>query len=430
MKRILILTYFFPPSNFAGSYRIASFAKYFHKFGYYPIIITRHATENAGSFGEMAQDCGKDITHSKENGYEIYYLPYKGNLRDRIYAKYGDLKFVHIRRILSFFEMLMQSITPFSIPYSNLYEFSNKYLSSHKNIQLIITSGKPFQLFLFAHLLSKKHKIPWIADYRDEWNSRYPNNNFKIHWREKIYFLFESRLEKRWTRNIAFATTPTEKWAEHISSYLGKPCHVVMNGFEPEIFQDIEKSDIRKSINDELTVLHLGSLYEWQPIEIFISAVSELLKGGFKIRCIFPGILNEAINEKRIIEAAGEYSKHFTILPRIPQKETIKLMSEADVFLMVGYQKFKGWMSLKVLEYLPWQKPIILCPGNVYLQEVLKNYSLAYVCNSENEVISFLHALKNKNIPSATLMDKEFINTFTRENQAAHFCQLMDHITK
>ncbi len=428
MKRILILTYFFPPSNFAGSYRIASFAKYFHQFGYYPVIITRHAPENAGSFDEMAHDCCKEIAHKKEKGYEVFYLPYKGNLRDRIYAKYGDNRFVYIRRMLSFFEMLMQAVTPFSIPYSNLYSFTKKYLTTHKDIKLIITSGKPFQLFLFAHLLSKKSNIPWIADYRDEWNSRYPNNDFKIRWRERIYFLFESHLEKKWTRNISFATTPTEKWAEQIGNYLDKPCHVVMNGFDAEMCTAIEEAQSIKKKEDELTVLHLGSLYEWQPIEIFIRAVIELIKENFQIKCIFPGVLNEAINEKRINDAAGEFSKHFKMMPRIPQKETIKLMAEADVFLMIGYQKFKGWMSLKLLEYLPWHKPILLCPGNDYIENVLKKYSLSCVCNNEKEVISVLRAIKNKGKNTISSDDKVFIDTFTRENQAAQLCQLMDNL--
>lgn len=430
MKKILLITYFFPPSNFAGSYRLASFAKYFHKYGYYPMVVTRQAPENAGSFREMAQGCGKDVVFEKHEGYEVHFLPYKANLRDRILAKYGDKKYVYIRRILSFFEMLLQAVTPYVIPYANLYRFSKNYLKSHNDIQLIITSGKPFQLFLFAHLLSKKFKIPWVADYRDEWNSRYPFNDFEIRWREKIYFAFESHLEKKWTRNLAFATTPTQKWAEQISIFLNKPCHVVMNGFDPESYNIIDKSDKTNSEKDVLSVLHLGSLYEWQPVEIFIGAVNSLIKNNFKIKCFFPGVLNEDVNENRIKEAASEFAEHFFIMPRIPHKEVFQLMAEADVYLMVGYRKFNGWMSLKVLEYLPWHKPIILCPGNIFIEEVLKNYSKTFVCNSDSEVITAIKYIKDNlslfKKPSPA--DSDFIHTFTRDNQAAVFCSFLDNL--
>ncbi len=426
MKKILLITYFFPPSNFAGSYRLASFARYFNKFGYYPVVVTRQAPENAADFRVMAGNCGSDIIFEKNEGFEVYYLPYKANLRDRIYAKYGDNKYVYIRRLLSFFELLLQAVTPFAMPYANLYSFSKNYLKYNNDIKLIIASGKPFQLFLFAYLLSKKYIIPWVADYRDEWNCRYINNNLRINLNEKILFRFESFLERKWTKNLLFAITPTEVWTEHIKNFVGKPCHVVMNGFDPEKIIINDNSKISGS--KELNILYLGSLYKYQPIEIFINSIVKLLENNFKIKCVFPGILNEPENEKRILNIVDKFSNNFIIMPRISQKEVYKLMAQADLFLMVGYNEIKGWMSLKVIEYLPWHKPILLCPGNFYMEEFLKNYSLSFVCNSETEVVETLLSIiyKTDKKYEVTSADNVFIDSFKRESQAAKFCEIID----
>ena len=41
MKKILIISYFFPPCNLTPSQRTISWARLLHKHGYYPIVITR-----------------------------------------------------------------------------------------------------------------------------------------------------------------------------------------------------------------------------------------------------------------------------------------------------------------------------------------------------------------------------------------------------
>jgi len=417
MNKILILTYFFPPSNFAGSYRVASFAKYLHKYGYYPIVVTRQAPENAGNFREMAKDCGKDTIHQKHEGYEVYYLPYKGNLRDRIYSKYGDSKFVFARKILSFFELIFQGVSPVVLPYSNLYYFAKSYLKKNKDVKLLLCSGKPFQLFFFAHLLHKKFGIKWVADYRDEWNTRYINNNFKIRTNKRIYFLIEVVFEKKWIKSASVITTVTEIWKNKISNCINKKTEVVLNGYDINT-EKYYKIQSQKAHNESLTIIHLGSLYERQPIECFIRKIVELLKQKVMIKCYFPGVTNNAINAKRIINSAGIFMEHFVILPRIEQGKVFELMSNADAFLMVGYQDFSGWMSQKVLEYFPWHKPIILYPYNELLENLLKPYSKSYICQTEECLeAALIEIYKNRNNIKINESDEAYIKRFTREKQ-------------
>ncbi len=431
MKKILLITYFFPPSNFAGSYRLASFAKYFHKYGYYPVVVTRQAPENAGSFREMAQNCGRDVIFEKHEGYEVHFLPYKANLRDKILAKYGDKKYVYIRRILSFFEMLLQAVTPYAIPYANLYRFSKNYLKSHNDIHLIITSGKPFQLFLFAHLLSKKFKIPWVADYRDEWNSWVLYNNIKISLREKILFLIERFYEKKWTKNAALIVTVTEHWANNIASFLKKDCKVVMNGYDfDSIMYPINKMT-DKSIHDIYTIVHLGTLYENQQIEIFIDGIIKLIKKNYKIRCLFPGVINGTQNIDNLIKRTENFKDSFYLLPRIEQNKVYEMMSESDAFLMVGYSQYKGWMSSKVLEYMPFHKPIILCPSDHdIIEDLLNPFSKKIICNTAEEVSQKLKmAIQERELNAIfNEADQNYFRRFSRENQAKNFASLLEGV--
>ena len=113
----------------------------------------------------------KGIIYKKFKEYEVYYLPYNENLRDKI-AKNSYSRLIKIfGKLLTLFEILFQNFTTKVIPYKNLYYNSVSILEKNPDIKLIITSAKPFILFKFGHDLQKKFDIPWIADYRDDWST-------------------------------------------------------------------------------------------------------------------------------------------------------------------------------------------------------------------------------------------------------------------
>lgn len=429
MKKILILTYFFPPSNFAGSYRVASFAKYLHKYGYYPIVVTRQAPENAGTFREMAKDCGKDIIHEKHEGYEVYYLPYKGNLRDKIYAKYGDDKFVFLRKVLSFFELFFQGFTVRAIPYNNIYYFAKRYIKRNKDIDLVLCSGKPYQLFLFAHLLNKKFGVKWVADYRDEWNSWMVFNNIKLSLKHKFLYYYEVLLEKKWTSNASLITTVSDVWADHLSKFLMKQTKVVMNGYDNELVQSVIKKT--KDIQENTLVLtHLGSFYENQPVEMFFNTITKLVKSGYKIKCYLPGATFETFDKDRLNKCIEGNETIFIVMPRIKQREAYEMLYNADALIMIGYQNFKGVLSSKVIEYLPWFKPILLAPSDSgVIEELLLPYSKTIICNTADKLKKeIINLFNNQYKHLEVLSDKKYVVHFSREMQVQNMAFFFNEI--
>ena len=108
LKRILIISYFFPPCSLTASQRVLSWAKWLHKFGYYPVIITRKWEVKLKTLKDVSIPNSSGILHKNYKTYEVYYLPYKGNLRDRIYQKYGNNKLTKVRQALTFMELLFQ----------------------------------------------------------------------------------------------------------------------------------------------------------------------------------------------------------------------------------------------------------------------------------------------------------------------------------
>ena len=61
MQKVLIISYFFPPCNLTASQRVVSWAKYLHKSGYYPIIITRKWEKHVTSFDDCHYPTSKEV---------------------------------------------------------------------------------------------------------------------------------------------------------------------------------------------------------------------------------------------------------------------------------------------------------------------------------------------------------------------------------
>jgi hypothetical protein len=169
MKKVLIVSYFSPPSNFAGSYRVRGWLDHFHKFGYHPVLITRHWKGSETEFTAISEET--DILLEENNTSTIIRLPYRGSLRDRIVARAGA-KAAWLGKVFSLFQVVGQNFFLFCIPYRNLYYQARKYLRDNPDVEFVLTTGRPFVQFRFAHLLKKEFpNIRWIADYRDPWNS-------------------------------------------------------------------------------------------------------------------------------------------------------------------------------------------------------------------------------------------------------------------
>ena len=74
-------------------------------------------------------------------------------------------KFFNISYILNILKY------PLNIDTSKTIYYAADQFLKNNECSMIIATGEPFILFKYASSLSKKHRIPWIADYRDGWTT-------------------------------------------------------------------------------------------------------------------------------------------------------------------------------------------------------------------------------------------------------------------
>lgn len=430
LKKVLVLSYFFPPCNLTASQRSLGWAKYLNKFGYYPIFITRNWEHHINGPEDMHHHSGKEIIHEQFETHAVYYLPFKGNLRDRLYSKYGKNRFNYLRKALSFIELFGHHYFTSLIPFSNIYYFADQYLTNHPEIKSMIVTGNPFEIFRFGYLLSKKHNVNWIADYRDDWNTS--TVNYSRGPLDSMLKKLEINSERKYISSTHCITSISPVYTNKIADFNGVDGQVLLNGFFPEDFNHY----LNLPFFEEFTVVYNGMLYQSQMIEVFLDGFKKLAdtypEHRNKIKLRFPGILFLVEVAARVKNYMKGYDDMLIMTPRISRNEVLEIQAKAHLLLMVSHKDAKGIPSSKIYEYLGLGKPVMICPGDDdILDATFKPYNLGCIANNSEEAFELLkdHFAKYlRGESSLQIPDKNYTHQFTREHQTGVLAKLLDEL--
>ena len=424
MEKVLIISYFFKPCNMTASNRTSYWAENFYKYGLYPIVITRKWEKEINVLSDSSYETSKGIYCDSNEKRCIYYMPYEGNLRDNIISKYGNDKYKLIRKALSLIELVFQNFFIFFIPYKNFYLQSRKLLLEDKEIRKLIISGNPFQQFFIGYLLKKEfNNLVWIADYRDEWTT-HDINNAKA--KSKIVLALEKNSELKWTSNATCITYVNDYQLPNITSFVKKTGYTISNGYDSDIVS------MSNTNNNTFVITYSGTLYEHQNIRHLAAALYSLENDNPNLDLIINFIGAELVEgtKERILKEFSGLEKYLFISKRIPKIENNQVMANSD--LLVVFQGMNNIIDSKVYDYLPFQKPILLCSNtNHLLISLLNDTKLGIIANDEKELYTKLKDLynkKNNKLPLLEEVNIDEIKKYSRDSQASKLATIIKNL--
>ena len=427
MQKILIVSYFFPPCNLTASQRAFSWAKYLNRFGFYPVILTRRWDEPVLHPKDACKSTPDEIIHETTNEYEVYYLPYKANLRDRIFIKFGQQKFSIVRKSLTVFELIFQHFFTFAIPYQNLFHFAEELLQKDKEIKKVIISGNPFITFKIGYTLFNKFGIKWIADYRDAWTTSkidFTHRSFIF----KLLNLLDKIFEKKWVGTASFITASSLPIAKSITALTKVNSDGLYNGFIPEDFVGIKFDKY-----EPFTITYVGTLYDGQNIEIFCTAFKRLIDStpGIRAQLYFPGLAFDRKQEERISTVMRGYENYFTCTPRMERAKILEIEKRSHLLLHVAWD-VHGVIASKIYEYIASGTFILVTPSDhSSIRQIVEDSECGVCTDTADETFAFLKKeydsyLQGKFRANDTSGGK--VQQFSRENQAKHLADILHSI--
>lgn len=351
--KVLIVTYYWPPSGGSGVQRWMYFAKHLEENGIEPIVVTINP-ENA-AFASVDYSLLEQVKHVKTHytsgGFQLlklYSFLKSGSTKKQIpVGNFGNKK-------KSIFDKLSGYIRAnYFIPDARV-GWNKKAiplveeLIKKENITIIITTGPPHSTHLIGLEIKKRHNhIKWLADFRDPWTEVYYNTLFKKNKRadKKDRSLELEVLEKS---DLVLTIGPSMK--ELLENKIPRQkdkVHSILNGFDDTLLNGIKGERY-----PEFTIAHIGILTLQQAHKEIIESLKNILTENkeWVIRFVLVGNIHPEIIEELtkipnlIIDHRGKVS----------QKDALQEMMNADVLLncLAILPNSKILISGKLMEYL------------------------------------------------------------------------------
>ena len=432
MKRILIITYYWPPSGGAGVQRWVKLSKYFSKQGIIPYVIT--VDPSRASYALLDQTLNDDvdsnvkIIHTKTNEpYGIYKtltgkkeIPFGGFTNEEKQLNFSQ-KFARFIRGNLFLPDARVGRNKFA------FRAACKLIEEEK-VDAIITTSPPHSTQLVGLKLKKKYNLPWLADLRDPWTG--------IYYYDKLYLTnFSKRRDAKMEKSVLENADGVVVVSDDIKRNLlsksekleEKKFHVIPNGFDEEDFNKVVAEPKEK----EFVISYTGTLSNDYRLEGFLEAVKKLVVENTSVRLHITGSMPVSIKDK--IENAAKGKVRFK--SHVNHHEAIAQMKAADLLLLIipDAKGNKGILTGKLFEYLASLKPI-LCIGPVDgdAGKIIENCKAGKIFDYDNgnEMYSFL----SKKISEWKVNGKveggdfETIKKFSRKEQAKEVISVLKGI--
>lgn len=355
-KKVLFITYYWPPAGGAPVMRTLKLYEYLNEFGYEPIILTVDNGDFPVVDHSLESIVRKDTLVYKTPNISLHkffrflsfskkkdFKPYEQtddtvkSLKSRI-ARWGKFNIIPDTRILWSLTATRKALQ----------------IAKKHNVDLIFSSSPPQTNHIIAASVSKKLKIPWIGDFRDPWTDDFwlvnPNSP-----RLRFIHKLDQRIERSTLQKMSAITTVNPSMVEMLKNKVEKKIYLITNGYDHRLFESVERRP-----NSYFTISFLGSMSkEHTPIPFFkalkkISAEISPEKLKFVLVGNFVPFAYEQI-KKYEIEQYFEY-KNF-----VPFKEALQLMVNADVLLYMvpDIPNNKMICASKIFEYLGAGRPIL-----------------------------------------------------------------------
>jgi len=427
-KKILIITYYWPPAGGPGVQRWLKFAKYLPEFGWKSIIYTPENPSYPLLDESLMKDVPEDLEIVRTKIWEPYQLAEKLNKSNKKF-KAGQFDVGNNQSWKSKLSIWVRG--NFFIPDARVFwvnpstKFLEQYLKIN-NIETIVTSGPPHSMHLIG--LNLKRKFPnlkWIADFRDPWTEISYYKHLKLTNRsDKKHRQLESQVFKNADITLATSYTDAENFRKS-----GANAFCITNGFDET---DSNPQTLQPSNSPtQFTLSYIGVLEQLRNPENLWKALDNLVKNNsdfaenFNLK--FVGRIDDKILET--IEKSS-LKDHIQNLGYVSHDKAVDEMAKSSLLLITNFpnDSSKGIIPGKIFEYLATGKQIIsFGPNEADVGKILdetkagKHFGYNDSREIENFILEKFELWKNGNL----LENTQNIEQFSRRNLTKQLVQIL-----
>ncbi len=429
-KKILIISYYWPPAGGPGVQRWLKFVKYLPEFGWEPTVFIPENPSYPIVDKTLQKDVPVNLKMIKTKIWEPYQLAEKFG-KDNKKFKAGQFDVGENQSWKAKLSIFVRG--NFFIPDARVFwvkpsaEFLEKYLKAN-HYDALVTTGPPHSLHLIGLGLKKKlPNLKWIADFRDPWTEISYYKHLKLtKFADKKHRNLEAEVFKNADITLATSYTDAENFRKK-----GANAFCITNGFDLEVGS--QKSEVgSKNSTNKFTLSYVGVLEQlrdpgnlwWTLYEIMCENTE--FSNDFELK--FVGRLDDKILKK--IENSS-LKNNLTNLGYQTHDVALSEMQNSSVLLMTNFpqESSKGIIPGKIFEYLATGKTILsFGPKDADVEKILsetkagKHFGYDEKDNLKNFIVETYQNWKSGNLNK----NAENIEQFSRKNLTQKLVDLMN----
>ena len=422
-KKVLIITYYWPPSGGSGVQRWLKFSKYLRDFNIEPVIYTIDNPSYPIKDTSLESEVPLGLEVLKQPIFEPNsFLSIFGNNKKKESAGFLNPNPTLLGR---FFQYVRAN---YFIPDARKFwikpsvKFLSNYLKNNE-IEVVITTGPPHSIHIIGLALRDKFKIKWISDFRDPWTEidYFQKLPLTKKANKKHHQLEQEVLEKS-DMVIVVGETMKKKFLKHNHNI-----EVLTNGF------DSYENSLTIELDSNFSITHVGLMNaDRNPTilwEVLYEISSENIDFKNNLRIKFIGKIDDTV----IQDIQVFNPKNIVRIPYLDHEEVRKYQASSQVLLLSinHVPSAKGIITGKIFEYLQAKRPILgIGPEDGDAAAILKKTNAGNIVGFNNKVELKAAVLKlYKDFKEEKLFVKSInIEQFHRKNITRQLAQVIKKV--
>ena len=364
MKRVLIISYYWPPTGGSGVQRWVKFAKYLPSEGWQPVIYTPENPEQLAVDESLAAEVPEAAEVVKTRIIEPYEL-YKKLLRRSGHSKEA----VEVNPVNAQNKSLLQKAAmwvrgnlfrpdPRCLWIGPSVRFLKKYLAEHP-VDLIVSTGPPQSMHMIGLRLSRETGLPWIADFRDPWTKIFYFKHLSMtSATEKWHRKMEKKVLDKASAVVAVSTLVQQEFQEMTDT----PVELITNGFDECDFSSEQCTEAYGGASEEFIITHTGLFAaDGNP-----TALWDVLAEKCRTDDIFKKLLRIKLigkTDDQILKALTDRGLEDSMINMGYQPHSVAVEQQRQASLLIlplrKEPEYKAVLPGKLFEYLASQRPIL-----------------------------------------------------------------------